>query len=597
MAVKSCKYAIPDWAKSAVWYQIFPERFYNGDKGNDPTAESISGAWPYSDAHWHLHPWTSDWYELQPYEKKCGLPLWEQLYRRRYGGDLRGILIKLDYLQNLGVNALYLTPIFYSPSSHKYDALTYHHVDPYLGPDPEGDKKLIAKEKFDNPKTWMWTAADRLFLKLVDEVHQRGMRIILDCVFNHMGHKSIPFQDVVKHQKKSKYKDWFQISSWNDAKRGSKLFYHGWHNVHELPQTRRKSNGTMDEGLWKYFQAATKRWMAPDGDVQKGINGWRLDTVHYVPLAFWKQFYAHVKSINPDSYVVGELIYETNAPEPPKYDYDSFFKIHFKDHALDAMMNYEFSITCGQYFIPGDNSISTEEFDKRLQHQRRLLGDEHCAVMQNLYGSHDTERIVSRVFNGQMDTSVENWFELTKTRRNPEYNYRKPSEEAIQIQKLMVLFQMTYLGAPMIYYGDEAGMWGANDPCCRKPMVWSEFDYVDESHDPSGKRRKGTDKVCFNHDLYQYYQKLIRIRREVATFQYGDCKTLLVDQDSYAFARSYKGSKVVVVLNRSTKAQKVSLPVKGAFVDVFNHLKPYNTQKRGLDLTLAPYEGSILLQI
>ena len=164
----------PEWARHAVWYQIYPERFCNGDPANDPDKQSLTNSYPHNTVSpWQVHPWNSDWYQLQPYEKLNTLTLFENIHRRRYGGDLQGIINKLDYLVDLGINALYLNPIFDSPSHHKYDGACYHHVDPHFGPDPKGDRNLIATETPDDPATWYWTAADRLFLELVEEVHRR----------------------------------------------------------------------------------------------------------------------------------------------------------------------------------------------------------------------------------------------------------------------------------------------------------------------------------------------------------------------------------------------------------------------------------------
>ena len=227
---------VPAWTKKVVWYQIFPDRFRNGDPDNDSTLESIEGAYPHDvTSPWQIHPWTSDWYKLQPYEKKNGKDIWYNIQRRRYGGDLQGIIDKLDYLKKLGIGAIYLNPVFWSPSLHKYDAVTYHHIDPYFGPDPEGDIKMIESEFPDNSATWVWTSADKLFLNLINEIHKRDMKIIIDGVFNHMGLNSWAFKDVVKNQQKSKYKEWFKIKSWDDETKGTKFVYDGWYGVKELP--------------------------------------------------------------------------------------------------------------------------------------------------------------------------------------------------------------------------------------------------------------------------------------------------------------------------------------------------------------------------
>ena len=158
----------PEWAKSAIWYQIFPDRFRNGDSTNDPTIKTLEGTWPYEkQTSWEVTPWTSDWYEPQPWEIKNGEDFYYNAQLRRYGGDIQGIIDKLDYLQDLGVNAIYLNPVFESPSAHKYGVKYYHHIDNNFGPDPEGDKKIWAQENPSDPTTWQWTSADQLFLKLI----------------------------------------------------------------------------------------------------------------------------------------------------------------------------------------------------------------------------------------------------------------------------------------------------------------------------------------------------------------------------------------------------------------------------------------------
>jgi len=230
----------PSWAKQAIWYQIFPERFYNGDKSNDPAPKDMEGAWPfYVPDGWTITPWTHDWYKLQPYEKALGKNFYDIVNIRRYGGDFQGVLNKLDYLKKLGINAIYLNPIFESPSLHKYDATMYHHVENNFGPDPDGDRKLWAEEIPDDSKTWKWTSADKLFLKLINEVHKRGMKIILDGVWNHMGLTSWAFQDIKKNQQNSKFKDWFTIKKWDDPSTKENEFdLQGWVGIKDLPEIR-----------------------------------------------------------------------------------------------------------------------------------------------------------------------------------------------------------------------------------------------------------------------------------------------------------------------------------------------------------------------
>src|SRR5437868_78376 len=163
----------PAWAAEAVFYQIFPERFCSGDNNNDPTRDSLE--LPVSpEPSWQISRWTADWYSRDDWEKQRGPDFYKDgVFDRRYGGDLQGVLNKLDYLSDLGINAIYFNPLFYSRSLHKYDGNSYHHIDPYFGPDPDGDFRLMAKETAD-PKTWQWTAADKMFLELLKEAHNRG---------------------------------------------------------------------------------------------------------------------------------------------------------------------------------------------------------------------------------------------------------------------------------------------------------------------------------------------------------------------------------------------------------------------------------------
>lgn len=215
----SLRSQVPDWAADAVWYQIFPERFWNGDPTNDPTRELLEypPALPEAPPSWRISPWTGDWYARDDWEREMGDDFYESyaVFHRRYGGDLQGVIDRLDYLQELGITAIYFNPVFYARSLHKYDGNTYHHIDPYFGPDPEGDLALMAQETED-PNTWHWTAADSLFLRLIREAHARGIRVIIDGVFNHTGRDFFAFADLRRRQQDSPYKDWYIVYSFDD---------------------------------------------------------------------------------------------------------------------------------------------------------------------------------------------------------------------------------------------------------------------------------------------------------------------------------------------------------------------------------------------
>ena len=582
----------PDWARQVVWYQILPDRFRNGDPNNDPTLESIKGSWPHDyTSAWQVHPWTSDWYELQQYEKENGKDIWFNIQRRRYGGDLQGIMDKLDYLKDLGIGAIYLNPVFQSPSLHKYDAATFHHIDPHFGPDPEGDKKLIESEIPDDPSTWVWTEADKLFLKLIYEVHKRGMKIIIDGVFNHMGLNSWAFRDVVANQQNSKYKDWFSVKSWNDPETGSGFDYEGWFGVRELPEIREDENGIVD-GPKQYIFNITKRWMDPDGDgdPSDGIDGWRLDVAFCVKHQFWKDWRKHVKAINPEAYITAEIIDPIEDLQP-----------YLQGDEFDAVMNYNYLFTCSEYFFDDKTAISTTEFDRQLRELREAFPECVTYVQQNLHGSHDTQRMASHLVNRDK-YKIRNWGETFEKWKgsNPEYDTRKPDKAEIEKIKLMLLFQMTYVGAPYIYYGDEFGMWGANDPCTRKPMIWDDLNYQSEKYLPDQSLKPAEDEVKIDSELFNYYKKLITIRNENSTLQLGDFNTFLVDDEKriYAFSRKYNFQEILVILNCSPENQEISLNTghKEFYRDLIDYNKMILTETGILNLKIEAYGGRILLK-
>lgn len=552
---------VPAWAKEVVWYQIFPERFRNGDPSNDPKVEDTDGAYPHDiTSPWEIHPWGSDWYKLRPYETENGKSIWFNIQRRRYGGDLQGIIDKLDYLQDLGITALYLNPVFTSPSLHKYDGVTFHHIDPNFGPDPDGDRKLTESEVFDDPSTWVWTSADKLALLLIEEAHKRGMKIIFDGVFNHMGIKSVPFEDVVKNQQKSSYADWFSVKSWDDPEKGTKFEYEGWFGVKELPEIKEDENGIVT-GPKKYIFDITKRWMAPNGDASKGIDGWRLDVAFCIQHKFWKDWRKEVKAINPEAYITAEVI-----------DTISVVKEYLGGDEFDAVMNYNFGFAAADFIVAEKTRIPATAFAAMMEDLVTAFPGGVPYVQQNLFGSHDANRIGSHIVNRDLARYRYwgNYFNISKG-DNPSYNTRKPDASEKQIQKLFVILQMTSVGAPMIYYGDEVGMWGANDPDCRKPMIWDDIRYEDETTLPDQSAKPAADKVETDHDLLAHYKKMIKIRNEYKALQTGDFKTVLADDDKelYGFERTLNSDKIIVIINVSSSEQSFDLSEhSGTYTDL-----------------------------
>ena len=550
MSKKNSTNYIPEWAKGIVWYQIFPERFCNGDQSNDPRIDDQIGSWPHqTKTAYQTHPWESDWYERQPYEQENGLNIWDTIQRRRYGGDLQGIINKLDYLQDLGVQAIYLNPVFESPSSHKYDAACWHHVDPNFGPDPDGDREKIKGEVFHDPETWVWTSADLLLLELIEKLHKRGMKIILDGVFNHMGLRSPVYESIIKDQRKSPYKNWMKVEKWADETKDGSTIIKKWEGFKELPEIKQDRNGLVKEPA-QYVFDITRRWMDPTGtgDTSKGIDGWRLDVAFCIKHPFWKKWRKHVRSINPEAFLVAEVIDSTEVLKP-----------YLKGDEFDAVMNYNFAFAVSEFFIPKKKRIKPKKLDQTLREIRDAFPPDVAHVMHNLLGSHDTDRALSRIMNPHI-FDVGFWgdyYERSKG-NNPDYITTKPTKEAIETFKLMVMFQMTYVGAPVIYYGDETGMWGANDPCNRKPMIWDDLQYCDEISLPDGEKLK-SESVKFNKKLYSFYKKLISIRNKYECLRKGGVRSLIADDKNqiFAFERYFGVERVKTIFNTSGESREV----------------------------------------
>ena len=540
------------WQTEAVWYQIFPERFRDGDPSNNPVRDSLGGK-EWTPASWQVRAWTSDWYARDAWEQAQAEEFYWTVNERRYGGDIQGIIDKLDYLQDLGITALYLSPVFWSGSHHKYDTFSYHHVDPWFGPDPEGDLRLIAEETED-PATWQWTAADKLFLEMVRGAHERGLRVILDGVFNHAGLGFFAFEDVRRHQQDSRFKDWFKIESWNNPETPDDEFsWRGWHGVRDMPEFAEvwvDGRGDLVPGVRDYFMAVTRRWMAPDGDASRGVDGWRLDVTWMVPEGFWQDWNALVRDIKPGAMTITEMW--KDAP-----------KITLGGH-FDATMNYEgFAMPVKGWLF--DSALNASEFAAWLDRTRAEWPEPNALRLQSLLDSHDTPRISSAAFDGRpgKDYLKPREFDLAVSGRvspknNSDYRWRQPDERAWRLVRMAVVLQMTYVGTPFIYYGSEAGMWGANDPDCRKPMVWYDLEHDPEFTAPDG-RRVEPEEVKFDRNLHAFYRAAIALRRGTPALHDGDFRWLSFhnDDNTLAFLRSSPGGQVITVFNRHEERRTV----------------------------------------
>ena len=364
---------VPDWVSKTVWYQIFPERFANGN------AELIpEGALDWDSS---IRPKSSDF----------------------FGGDLQGIINHLDYLQDLGITGLYLCPIFESPSNHKYNTTDYFEIDRHFG-----DKET--------------------FRQLVEQAHLRGMKVMLDAVFNHMGDQSAQWQDVLKHGEKSEYKDWFHIQEFpvtNDKLMNPKeLPYHTFAFASYMPKLN-----TANPEVKDYLLSVATYWIE-DFD----IDAWRLDVANEVDHQFWRDFRKAVLSKKPDLYILGEVWHTSQ----PWLNGDEFH----------AVMNYPLSDSIKNYFL--SRSKKTNQFIAEINCQSMYYKQQISEVMFNLLDSHDTERILTT------------------------------AQGDIQLVKSALAFLFLQRGTPCIYYGTELELGGGMDPDCRRVMPW---DRVSSSND------------------------------------------------------------------------------------------------------------------
>ena len=364
---------VPDWVSKTVWYQIFPERFANGNSELSP-----EGALDWDSS---IRPKSSDF----------------------FGGDLQGIIEHLDYLQDLGITGLYLCPIFESPSNHKYNTTNYFEIDRHFG-----DKET--------------------FRQLVEQAHQRGMKVMLDAVFNHMGDQSDQWQDLLKNGEKSAYKDWFHIQKFpvtNDKLMNPKeLPYHTFAFASYMPKLN-----TANPEVKEYLLSVATYWIE-----HFDIDAWRLDVANEVDHQFWRDFRMAVLAKKPDLYILGEVWHTSQ----PWLNGDEFH----------AVMNYPLSDSIKDYFL--SRSKKTSQFIAEINCQSMYYKQQISEVMFNLLDSHDTERILTT------------------------------AQGDIQLVKSALAFLFLQRGTPCIYYGTELELGGGMDPDCRRVMPW---DRVSSSND------------------------------------------------------------------------------------------------------------------
>ena len=503
---------VPGWAKGAVQYQIFPDRFCNGDPSNDV----VDNEYYYTVGHAkHVADWSA-------------LPTDTDI-RAFYGGDLQGIIDKLDYLQDLGIETIYLNPIFVSPSSHKYDCQDYEHIDPHFGVITDDvDHVMQAWEKHNGyaPKyirrvTSMENLekSDDLFAALCQEMHNRGMRIILDGVFNHCGsfnkwmdHEGIylgkaGFQPGAFQSIHSPYRSYFHF---NDSSNGRSPMYEGWWGYSTLPKLNYEGSPELCEKIY----SIAEKWLSPP----YCIDGWRLDVAadlgHSAEFnhKFWQTFRSRVKAVNPDALILAEHYGDPSA--------------WLNGREWDTIMNYDAFMEPVTWFLTGMEKHSDSYRDDLYQNGSAFFGimtdkmarfsypSLMCAM--NELSNHDHSRFLTRT-NRMIGRAATLGPEAAEAGIN-----KGIFREAVTIQ-------MSWPGAPTVYYADEAGQVGWTDPDNRRTYPWGHED----------------------QSLIDLHRDLIRLRRELPVLRDGSLKPLLAEYGRIAYARFNNESRCIIAVNNT----------------------------------------------
>ncbi len=458
---------VPDWSKGMVWYQVFPERFRNGNPGNDPRdwdATTVPWGQPIDgvtieeiELHWNRRIVRPRFFSNGPDRWGGWGAAGQVVFEKRYGGDLQGVVEQLDELAALGVTGLYLCPVFEARSLHKYEASDHRHVDPTLGHPPPGTPGPVDRSGEDplDETTWAWEPADRYLIEvLLPEARRRGMRVILDGVWNHVGTDHFAFRDVLEKGRVSAYADWFRVHFDED---GRVMSYEAWDRPNGgLPEFRQTPQGDLAPGPKAHIEAVTRRWMDPngDGDPSDGIDGWRLDVAPDIGRRFWSDWRGLVRSINPDALLVGEIWSDA--------------ELWFNGVAFDAQMNYPLTYPIADWL-----SLAREETDAaRLAARVHAALNHHPAhdlAQMTLIASHDTERGASL-----MQNDFSRQFDNGAGPGSGRYDRERVSEDAKR--RLLAAFALLTVlpGSPMVYNGDEFAMAGADDPDNRRPIPWGD---------------------------------------------------------------------------------------------------------------------------
>ncbi|NWF64168.1 MAG: glycoside hydrolase family 13 protein [Chloroflexi bacterium] len=456
----------PSWVKDAIFYQIFPDRFAKSNKLPDIGFE----AWDSAPTHHGFK-----------------------------GGDLYGVIEKLDYLQDLGINAIYFNPVFASASNHRYHTYDYYNADPLLG----GNEALK---------------------KLLKAAHKRDMRVVLDGVFNHASRGFWQFHHVLETGAASPYKDWFHFDEerltrgkhWGayPSPHEEKLLQHedsltaigyrAWWNLPALPKFN-----TNTPAVREFLFDVAEHW------VKFGIDGWRLDVPGEIDDdEFWRAFRRRVRVINPDAYIVGEIWHEAQR--------------WLQGDQFDAVMNYLFTAAALNFFANSHLNMSI------INHAGGLKDRIHPM------NAHSFANEVDRILNLYPQDITFAQLNLLDSHDMPRFLSCASGDK--NSLKLAWLFLFTMPGAPCLYYGDEIGLDGGHDPDCRKAFPWDESKW--------------------DHDLLNYAKTCIALRKERPALRRGEYKRLYAEGDVMAFSRSYKDEMLIMAFNTAKEERIINLPVE-----------------------------------
>ncbi|MDD3254163.1 MAG: glycoside hydrolase family 13 protein [Lachnospiraceae bacterium] len=513
----------PEWVKGAVIYQIFVDRFCNGDAGNDvQECEYLYIGRPVHRVEdWSTNPSTMD--------VGCF-----------YGGDLQGVWDKLDYLQYLGVEVIYFNPLFVAPSNHKYDSQDYDHIDPHYGVIVKDGGELIAPGALTNEKATRYQirsadpvnldASDAFFASFMEEAHRRGMKVIIDGVFNHCGsfNKWLDREKIYANQggyeagafssKDSPYRTFFKFyneDAWPDNSN-----YDGWWGHDTLP----KLNYEESPKLFEYILKIARKWVSPPFNV----DGWRLDVAADLGHSadynhkFWREFRNAVKSANPNAVILAE-----HYGDPSSW---------LEGDQWDTVMNYDAFMEPLTWFLTGMEKHSDEyngalygdgvSFFRSMYYHMSRMQTQSLMIAMNQLSNHDHSRFLTRTNQivGRIGTAGANM-------ANFGVNYG--------VFREAVMVQMTWPGAPTLYYGDETGVCGWTDPDNRRTYPWGHEDY----------------------ELIEFHRYMIALHKQLPALRRGSLKQLLADRQLIAYGRSRGENKCVVIVNNRGDAREVTIPV------------------------------------